>query len=329
MCLAPTVLHLMFDLRAVNEVILTLYRDGRDIALRTYQDWALEQIRGLIPFDSAWWGNAAAEPMKIHWIHLHNCDASIMETYPPYMAEDFFRAELMAKPGATVNMSDLITRKDFVRTELYRNVGKRYHIEWSLGTLLVDPASSLHEFLTLWRHDGDKPFNDEERQIKEQLMPHLAEAFRAVRLRHFLRGIDTRGKAWALADDHGYIREASPAFIACLRDHWPKWKSNRLPDTLALCVTQGHAYESKSLAIDLKQSANLRFLQVRPRSAMDKLSAREREIISRYANGETYSAIAKTFALAPATVRNHISHSFKKLSVRNKAELTKLLAYSK
>ncbi len=319
----------MFDLHAVNDVILTLYRDGRDISLRSYQDWALEQVRELIPFDSAWWGNAAAEPMKIHWIHLHNCDASIMEVYPPYMAQDFFRAELMTRPGKAVNMADLITRKKFISTPLYQNCGKRFHIEWSLGTLLVDPASSLHEFLTLWRHDGDKPFNEEERQIKEQLMPHLAEAFRAVRLRHFLRGIDTRGKAWALADDHGYIREASPAFIACLRDHWPKWKSNLLPDTLAQSVAQGRTYESKALAIDLKQSENLRFLQVRPRSTLDRLSAREREIISRYANGETYSAIAKTFKLAPATVRNHISHSFKKLSVRNKAELAKLLANSK
>ena len=318
----------MFDLRAVNAVILTLYREGRDIALRSYQDWALEQVRELIPFDSAWWGNAAAEPMKIHWIHLHNCDASIMEAYPPYIAQDFFRAELMAKPGTTINMADLTTRKAFVRSELYRNVGKRYHIEWSLGTLLVDPASSLHEFLTLWRHDGEKPFTDVERQIKEQLMPHLAEAFRAVRLRHFLRGIDTRGKAWALADDHGYIREASPAFIASLRDHWRKWTGNLLPDTLAQCVMAGHAYETKLFAIDLKQSQNLRFLQVRPRGALDKLSAREREVVVLYAGGETYSAISKALELSPATVRNHISHSFKKLSVQNKAELANLLAHS-
>jgi DNA-binding CsgD family transcriptional regulator len=320
---------IMFDLRAVNDVILTLYRDGRDIALRSYQDWALEQVRGLIPFDSAWWGNAAAEPMKIHWIHLFNCDDSIMELYPPYMAQDFFRAALMANPGNAVNMADLTTREKFVNTALYQNCGKRYHIEWSLGTLLVDPASSLHEFLTLWRHDGDKPFNSDERETKELLMPHLAEAFRAVRLRHFLRGIDTRGKAWALADDHGYIREASPSFIACLRDHWPKWKSNRLPDTLAQSVTEGFTFESKALAIDLKQSENLRFLQVRPKNALDKLTVRESEIVSRYANGETYSAIAKAVKLAPATVRNHISHSFRKLSVRNKAELATLLARGK
>lgn len=316
----------MFDLHAVNQVILTLYRDGRDIALHSYQNWALEQVRPLIPFDSAWWGNAAVEPMKIHWIHLHNCDPSIREVYPPYIAQDFFRAALMANPGKTVNMADLTTREDFVRTALYRECGKRFHIEWSLGTLLIDPESSLQEFLTLWRHDGDKPFNEDERQIKQLLMPHLAEALRGVRLRHFLRGLDTRGKAWALTDDHGYIREASPGFIAVLRDHWTKWRGNLLPESVAQRVLEGRGYESKSLTIELVSSENLCFLQVRPRSALDKLTARESEIVKRYAAGATYAEIARTLKLSPATVRNHISHCFKKLSVTNKGQLASLLA---
>jgi DNA-binding CsgD family transcriptional regulator len=319
----------MFDVGAFNEVILRLYRDGRDVALGSYQDWALEQVRELIPFDSAWWGNAAAEPMKIHWIHLFNCDASIMEAYTPLIEQDFFRTALIANPGKAINMADLTTRENFVRTELYRKCGKHYHIEWSLGTLMLNPASSLQEFLTLWRHDGDKPFNDDERQMKELLMPHLTEAFRTVRLRHFLRGIDTRGQAWALADDHGYIRDASPAFITHLREHWQFWRSNLLPDDLVQCVLEGRSYETRALVIDLKQSENLRFLQVRQASLFDRLSTREGEIISRYAHGETYSAIAKAIKLAPATVRNHIAHSFRKLGVKNKAELARLLAHIK
>ena len=214
--------------QALNKVTLSLYREGRDVPLRNFQDWALEQVRRLIPFDSAWWGNAAVEPMKIHWLHLHHCDKSILEAYPPYIADDFFRVALMASPGTSVNMSDLITRARFVRTALYRAIGKRYHVEWSLGTLQIDPVSSLSEFLTLWRHDAKKPFNEAERQIKELLMPHLSEAFRAVRLRHFLGGKDTRMKAWALADDQGFIRELSPAFAAVLQTHWPAWRGSML-----------------------------------------------------------------------------------------------------
>ena len=310
---------------SINQLTLSLYRDGRNISLRSFQDWALEQLRGLIGFDSAWWGNAAVEPMKIHWLHLHHCDKSILEAYPPYIADDFFRAAMMASPGASINLSDLTTRARFVRTALYRDIGKRYRIEWSLGTLHVDPVSSLSEFLTLWRHDAKKPFSEAERQTKELLMPHLVEAFRAARLRHFLGGKDTRMKAWALADDQGFIRELSPAFAAALRDHWPEWRGNRLPVALARCVVEGRVYREKALVIELKQSDNLRFLEVKARSPLDKLTARECEIVGRYANGETYSAISAALALSPTTVRNHISHCFKKLDVKNKAELANLL----
>ena len=175
------------DPHAVNQIILSLYRDGRDMRLHNFQDWALEEVRKVIHFDSAWWGNAAMEPPKIHWIHLYNCDASIMQDYPPYLEDDFFRVALMASPGVSINMADHITRARYVRTALYRHVGKRYRVEWSLGTLLVDKASSLTEFLTLWRHNPKAPFSEAERQAKELLMPHLAEAFRTVRLRHFLK----------------------------------------------------------------------------------------------------------------------------------------------
>ena len=312
--------------QTLNTITLALYREGRDIPLRSFQDWALEQVRSLIPFDSAWWGSAAMAPNKIHWLHLHNCDASIAEVYAPHIADDFFRAALMAHPGVSINTSDLTTRARYVRTPLYRQFGKRYQIEWSLGTLLVDPASSLSEFLTLWRHNPRKPFSEAERQTKELLMPHLVEAFRAVRLRHFLGSKDTRQKAWALADDQGFIRELSPAFAQALQSHWPAWHGSLLPDALARCVVEGRAFKAKALTVDVRQSGNLRFLEVKARGPLDRLTAREGEIVIRYANGETYSAIAVALALSPTTVRNHISNCFKKLAVRNKAELANLLA---
>ena len=56
-----------------------------------------------------------------------------------------------------------------------------------------------------------------------------------------------------------------------------------------------------------------------------QLSPREGEIATRYATGETYSAIAGSLLLSPATVRNHIAHCFRKLGVNNKAELVRRL----
>jgi hypothetical protein len=93
-------------------------------------------------------------------------------------------------------------------------LGRRFKVEWSLGTLLIEPASSLYEFLTVWRHDRKRPFSESERQIKELLMPHLVEMHRAVRLRHFLKIPNVINREWALVDARGILHEASPAFIA-------------------------------------------------------------------------------------------------------------------
>lgn len=309
------------NVRSLNRVILELHRAGRDASCCQFQPVALELIQEIIPFDSAWWGNAAAEPMEIHQLYLFNCYDSILETYLPYMEQDFFRAALMAQPGVTINMSDLTTRGRYVRTALYRECGKRYKVEWSLGTLLVEPVSLLQEFLTLWRHDGKKPFTETERQTKELLMPHIAEAHREARLREVLGEASERNPRWAVADERGFLREVSPVFVHCLREHWPDWQGSRLPQALLECVRLATPFNAAGLKLKITPKGEFRYMQVQALSAMDSLSPRELDIVIRYAQGETYARIAAALALSPATVRNHIAHGYRKLAVNNKAEL--------
>jgi len=307
--------------RGLSHAILQLHRAGRETGYARFQPMALEVIQEILPFDSAWWGNAAAEPMEIHRLYLFNCDDTILETYTPYMAEDFFRTALIATPGTTINMADLITRERYVRTDLYRQVGQHYRVEWSLGTLLVEPVSLLQEFLTLWRHDGDKPFTEIERLTKELLMPHLSEAHRAARLREILDGAHVRNDCWAVADERGFLREASPGFIHWLREHSPGWRGCRLPEALLECVRLATPFQTGQMKLQIVRKGGFRYLRALALSAVDSLSPREREIATRYARGETYAAIALALGLAPTTVRNHIANCYRKLAVNNKTEL--------
>lgn len=309
------------NVSGLNRVILELYRAGREMACCQFQPAALELIQKILPFDSAWWGNAAVEPMEIHQLYLFNCDDSMAEAYPPYIEQDFFRAALVAQPGVTINMSDLITRERYVRTALYREVGKRYKVEWSLGTLLVEPVSLLQEFLTLWRHDSKRPFTETERQTKELLMPHIAEAHREARLREVLGEASERNPRWAVVDKRGFLREASPRFVHCLREHWPDWQGSRLPQALLECVRLATPFNTARLRLKITPKGEFRYMQVLALSVMDSLSSREMDIVTRYAKGETYAEIAAALALSPATVRNHIANCYRKLAVNNKAEL--------
>ncbi len=309
------------NVQALSRVILELHRAGREGAYSQFQASALELIQEIIPFDSAWWGNVAAGPMEIRRLHLCNCDDSILEAYRPYMAQDFFRAALIAQPGVSINLADLTSRAGLVRTELYRKVGKPYKVEWTLGTLLVEPVSSLYEFLTLWRHDGDRSFTESERQTKELLMPHLAESHRAARLREGLDGAYAHQDRWAVADERGYLREASPGFIHCLRERWPHWQGSLLPEALLASVRSATPYSSTRLKLQIVKKGALRLIQAIAFSPLGNLSPREREIATHYATGETYADIAVALELSPATVRNHIANCYRKLAVNNKAEL--------
>lgn len=52
----------------------------------------------------------------------------------------------------------------------------------------------------------------------------------------------------------------------------------------------------------------------------ESLSKREKEVLSFYAQGLTYSQLAEKLAISPATARKHIENIYKKLQVHNKME---------
>jgi len=307
--------------RALNGVILSLYREGREVPVSRHRAWALEQVAAVIGFDSACWGTASAEPPAVHELHLHHCERGIVEAYLRCSGYDFFRAALLADPGTAISLGDLVARETYLRSALYRKFGRRCKVEWALGTLLLERTTSLHEFLLLWRHDPGLPFSETEREFKELLMPHLAATHRAAWLRHFLRLPGHLNQAWAVVDRRGLLREASPSFVALLRQHWPAWSGSHLPGPLAASVQAGEAQVAGAWRFDVIDSGEYRFVLVRSTGALAQLSAREREIARRYASGETHTAIARALSLSPATVRNHVAHCFRKLGVGNKVEL--------
>jgi len=310
------------DLYTFNELILGIHRISRDTPYAFFHIRMLQHIQKFLPFDSAWWGDASAQPEEILRLHLFNCDDAILQDYTPYMEQDFFRAALIAHPGRTINMSDLTTRARFVRTEMYRKVGKPYQIEWSLGTSVIEPMSSLYEFLTLWRHDPARPFTEIERQTKELLMPHLVQAHQTNLLETVLGGVKLRDSAWAIADDRGFLRKATPAFVRRLRIAWPSWAGSQLPAALLSNVAAGVGHTVDGLRVAVTAKGAYRYLEALAPSALDTLTPREREIARRFARGDTYLAIAQALSLASATVRNHLARCYRKLGVNNKSELT-------
>jgi len=74
----------------------------------------------------------------------------------------------------------------------------------------------------------------------------------------------------------------------------------------------------------VRRQNDLTLLQVRPRSALDRLSPRESEIVAWYREGLSYKQIAARLGCSPYTVRHHLREIYSKLGVCNKIALIRL-----
>lgn len=306
----------------VGRFLLDLYRAGREIPYPGFKDWVFEQLGGLIGFDSAWWGSGSERPLNVHRVALFRCDPAILEAYPQFIEVDFFRDAVSRHPGKAMLFSDLMDRPSFEQTKIYREFGRRFKVEWSMGVVLIEPVSSLNEFITVWRHDAGDPFHEDDRRRFQCVVPHLFEANRAARVHH-LREPQSAGRrvAWALCDEKGVLQDLVPAFVDLMREEWRSWSGATLPEPLIRAVGHGRRFVGRRLVIDAQSHGGLLLLEARWRSSLDELTAREAEVAMAFARGETHTEVASRLGISPATVRNQIYRAYRKLHVNNKAEL--------
>ena len=127
---------------------------------------------------------------------------------------------------------------------------------------------------------------------------------------------------WAICDERGFLREATPGFIHLLRRLWPQWQGSRLPQALLADVQAATPCAVADTRFGIVAKGAYRYVEVRPAGPLDTLTPREREVAEQYARGESSGAIARALGLSPATVRNHLASCYRKLAVNNRSELT-------
>lgn len=317
-------------LASINELIVGLYRYGRDVPMAGFQQWALERVREVIPFDSALWRAGGDAPPSPDAICLHGQPSELMETYirDGWHARDFLRARCAANPGTTYSITDVITLERWHALPMYRRFARRFGIEWALCTHQIEPNLRLKSVISLWRADPQQPFNDEDRAHMQLLVPHLVESMRANRLWQFLAtaSLSPIGSAPAMAvcDRSGRLHDCTSAFSRLLRIEWPEWAGVVLPSPLAARLGNGR-FDGGRIDVDCTQLGDQWLLTARSGGAAKRLGARERQAAQLYAQGLTYRAIAERLGVAPATVRNQLRASFVKLGVSSKLELARRL----
>lgn len=311
---------------ALSRLILALHREGRQVALGRFPGWAFELLREQVAFDAACWGLTSADPPLVREMHLEP-EAVGPDEADRWSAEaNALREALISRPGVAVHIQDLNSQATGLRRACSRRVARRLRLASAIGVCLAEPAQGFREFVILWRREPEDPFAESDRQFLEMVMPHLVDARRTVRMLHFGLLGHSAHRAWALVDREGWVREASPGFLAAMRACVLGWNGTNLPGSFVAQIKEGRGPTLPGLRFDVTVHGELYCLLASPTGGLDLLSARERQIIGLYASGNTYSAIASALGLSPATVRNHIAHCYRKLAVNNKTELCHRLA---
>lgn len=314
----------------LNDLILELYCGGRECPMEEFQDRALDAVQRVIPFDSAVWGTGANDPHIIHHVHLYNQPQRMNEDYAGFQEKDFMRPKVSETPGVTVNLADLVTRQEYRASEIYRGLMRRYGIEQIICTVLVDPVSSLHQFLSFCRADPRRPFSEAERRAKQFLMPHLVEAHRTNRIAGMRQRVQSHGKpdrAAAICSCFGVLHEVEGRFVSLLRLEWPRWGGAELPRELRqhLASHLDGGFIGERIVVSAQPLKDLVLLEAREKTEADALGRKERMAAQQFARGKTYLQIAESLGVSASTVRNQLRSVYKKLGVRDKAELAQRL----
>jgi len=304
--------------------VLELYRLAQEAPVGEFPDLALQMVKALVRFRSATWSVAELEPkLQIFSVHLHN--------EPEEMRYDFSAANQnytrLVMDAARCAGRASVTNDTL---EYYRgpeDAPMRAYLEryGHQRNLLI---TNRTEWLSLYRTDDDDPFGQRDTAVIDALLPHLIEAFAINRRLALAELTEARRRASrALIDRNGVFLYCGTPFFALLRRHWPGWDEPRIPEPLLKSLERSPLVRIAGgrVTVSTQPFGDAFLLTAYETSPLERLSPRERTIALEFGLGKSHKAIARDLQLAPATVRNVLQKTYRKLSIDNKAALARLI----
>jgi DNA-binding CsgD family transcriptional regulator len=308
----------------VDRYIARLYRSGLAVAPEHYRAWALETLARVIPHDGALWGSGSAARGRFHTRTV----VGLPEEFPSQLEATHqinpLFPRIMANLEQPVDMASVLSDADFHRSEIYRRVFQPQGIERILSTGHLDRRSGLYSLVTLYRRNPDESFTAQEKQWQRRITYHLFNAASHVFFVHELHRSDRPpGSGAAVVDSTGQFHEAQPRFLDLLEAHYPDpSRAQALPFPLPEAGTSGIV---GALGVKCEALGDLFLIHLWTAGPLDRLTAREREVVNAVAQGLSFKQAAKKIGVAPSTVANHLYRVYRKLGVYSRTELAALV----
>ncbi|WP_028080359.1 helix-turn-helix transcriptional regulator [Solimonas soli] len=308
----------------VDRLIARLYRSGLQIPAGQFREWALAQLARVVPCDGALWGTGTASQLRFHSVTVHGLPPEFPQQLVTTTAINPIIPALLQNLDTPVDMQQVFPDAEFFSSELYRSTFAPYGIHRILSTGHLDRRSGLYSLLTLYRKDRAAPFSEQDKLRQKRAIYHLFNAASHSFFLHLARTYADRpaDSAGAVVDATGTFHEAQPRFLDLLDDRLPKREAQRLPFPMP---APGETVAHLDLMVRCERLSDLFLIIIWPAGPLDRLTAREREIVHCVAQGLSFKQAAKKIGVAPSTVANHLYRVYRKLGVYSRTELANLV----
>jgi len=317
----------------ISDFLLKLYISSRELSVEDFKQSVMEQLQGIIQFDSALWftGSTVTEHAYPQNVHLYKQPDEMIMNYKAHQSDDPLLQALIDNPGKSINIRDIISYDDWIQTDNYYNHCSKFDIEWVLSTLLLEEHTSLFHAVSFYRNKNSQPFDSQDCQLKQLLVPHIVEAMKANLFIHIELASEKKASkdTWvsAVCDHRGSLIQADKQFATLLSNSFPHWVGPALPFTLEE-KNQGKTISNEGLLINTEKKGDMLFIRIQQSIAsfLERLTPQEINIARLLQRGLTNKEMAKQLGISPATIKNHISNIARKLNVSRRSQINHCLA---
>ncbi len=317
----------------ISEFLRQLYLDSRELPLEAFKKSAMDNLQSILHFDSALWftGSTVNQNPYPQNVYLYNQSDEMIVNYQNHQTDDPLLQALVNEPGTTFDMLDVIAYENWIKTDNYIGHCSKFDIESMISTLQMESHTSLYHAISFYRNKNSAPFEDQDKDLKQLLVPHLVEAMKANLFIHTAQDVDNKSShlPWvnAVCDHLGGIIQADKQFSQLLSQVYSEWQGPILPFKLEE-QNMGQTISQQGLLVNAQRRGDVIFIRLQGaiETPLDKLTPQEVNIAHLLLQGLTNKDMAKQLELSPATIKNHLSNISQKLNVSRRSQINHCLA---
>lgn len=322
-----------------NSFLLDIYDGAQQCGPSDFNEYALDELKKIIHFDSAGVANFAVTPdekIVIQSLHLRSVNV------------ERFRDRSLTVGVEKLSRNGTLSSRDSVATNAFAQRGKsvivdiaekfsnpdilnycrKYETAHTLSFVSGKSMNGVISGISLWRATRKNSYQEKHGHAATLVMPHIFQAMSINRRLATAPVAGSPGTTTALASLDGHLYFIEPETIRLLQLEWKQWSPPLLPRSLmdSLKRNKEQVFVGVSICMRASVQGNMICLRIAAKENQKMgLTTAEYRVAKLAVEGLPYKEIAKQLEVSPATIRNQLHAVYRKLGVSNKTALAAVL----